>query len=102
MSLDNLSATQTVRAPNTQTLISLPVPGTGRLLCTSLDKAETAEKSGVEEEEAGGGEGRQSNCTGTLLVTAVWTQPGSRPLVSERLTGQMDGQSSVLTAESRR
>lgn len=58
MSLDNLSATQTVRAPNTQTLISLPVPGTGRLLCTSLDKAETAEKSGEEEEEEGGRGGR--------------------------------------------
>lgn len=65
MSLDNLSATQTVSAPNTQTLISLPVPGTGRLLCTSLDKAETAEKSGEEgEEEEEGGRGGGATARG--------------------------------------
>lgn len=67
MSLDNLSATQTARAPNTQTLISLPVPGTGRLLCTSPDKAETAEKSGGEEdeeEEEEGGRGGRATARG--------------------------------------
>lgn len=36
MSPDNFSVTQTQTAPNTQTIISLPVPGTRRLHCTSL------------------------------------------------------------------
>lgn len=60
MSLDNLSATQTVRAPNAQTLSSLPVPGTGRLPCTSPVKAEMAVKSRQQEEEEGGREGRKA------------------------------------------
>lgn len=99
MSLDNLSATQTVRAPNAQTLISLPVPGTGRLPCTSPGKKSRRQEE-EEEEENKEEEGRQSNCT--VLVKVVWTQSGSRPLASERLTGQMDARISLLTAEIRR
>lgn len=57
MSLDNLPATQTVTAPNTQTIISLAVPGTGRLLRTSLARQRWRRSRG------GGGGG--SNCTGT-------------------------------------
>lgn len=36
MSLDNLSTTQTQTAPNTHTIISQAVPGTGRRLGASL------------------------------------------------------------------
>lgn len=56
-------------------------------------------KSGEEEvwETEGGKEGRAT--AWGLLVITVWTQSGSRPPVSERLTGQMDGQISMLTTE---
>lgn len=62
MSLDNLSTTQTVTAPNTQTIISPAVPGTGRLPGTSLTgRAETVKKSAAQEEawETEGGRGEQ-------------------------------------------
>lgn len=98
MSLDNLSTTQTVTAPNTQTIISPAVPGTGRLPGTSLTGKG---RDGEEVSSTGGGlgdQGREGRATG-WLVTAVWTQSGSRPPVSERLTGQMDSQTSMLTTE---
>lgn len=77
MSLDNLPATQTVTAPNTQTIISLAVPGTGRLLRTSLARQRQRRGRGRE-----GGKGGWGATAWGLLVAAVWAQSGSRPPAS--------------------
>lgn len=65
MSLDNLSTTQTVTAPNTQTLISLSVPGTGQLHHASLTRQRWRRS------QARRRQGRESNCTGTASQSSL-------------------------------
>lgn len=65
MSLDNLSTTQTVTAPNTQTLISLSVPGTGQLHHASLTRQRWRRS------QARRRQGRESNCTGATSQSSL-------------------------------
>lgn len=96
MSLDNLSTTQTVTAPNTQTIISLAVPGTERLLSASLRRQTRCRSQDLVDRHKGG----KATAQGRLVRTGP-AQPGSRPPVSGRLTGQMDSQISILTIDWR-